>query len=232
MSAIPGTSGEFPVVMPNPLPEQKVLRPLRQPIYDTECLPGSGGPAIQRVDFFQRPLSQNTASGAIPKSHAETNLTQAGQLPNPNEFSIFGFIVEPTPDIMRGLPAAGVVTNTMTLADFITIYEASVFEFTFTGNRVYLQIRTMQIPSGVGPTGAMATITGQTTVQASVGMVTNGVPHCRNYYPFNIGKYALRIRSSETFGACIRWPQAAVASGLAVPRRIACYIVGIMYSAI
>jgi hypothetical protein len=204
-AALPG--GIYPVVMPPAVAAPQYLRPLRQPLYDTDYM--VIGATNTELTFFQRPLSQSTAYGTVTKTAAETNLTQAAQLPTPNQFSLFGFLVQCN---------AGV-----SLANFVNVYETCVFEFTFTGSRLYLQIPLSQIPQGLGPTGFIYGTTGT--------VVTNGVPHVKNLYQFNLGKYALMIRSSETFGTKMRWPNAAPTIATANVR-IQHYLVGIYYTAI
>lgn len=208
-AALPG--GIYPVVMPPAVAAPQYLRPLRQPLYDTEYMPTSNTPT--ELAFFQRPLSQSTTYSSVTKTAAETNLTQAAQLPTPNQFSLFGFLVQLN---------AGV-----SLANFVNVYETCVFEFTFTGSRLYLQIPLQQIPQGLGPTGFAATYGSTKDIVA----VTNGIPHVKNLYQFNLGKYALMIRSSETFGTKMRWPNGAPTIATSAVR-IQHYLVGIYYTAI
>jgi hypothetical protein len=209
---VPGND-MYPVVTPPSVPPPQYLRPLRQPLYDTEIMPTTNTPA--ELAFFQRPQSQNTAYGSVNKSAAETNLTQAAQLPTPNQFSLFGFLIQLN---------AGV-----SLANFVQIYETCVFEFSFTGSRTYLQIPLAQIPQGLGPTGFSALYGQVSPTERTV--ITNGVPHVRNVYQFNLGKYALMIRSNETFGTKLRWPNGAPTIATSNVR-IQSYLVGIYYQAI
>jgi len=93
-----------------------LLRPLQQPLYDTEIIPAAATP--NELIFFQRQLGQTTAFTGLVKTEAETNLQQPGQLANPLEFSLFGFLFEVAPAVV--------------LADFNAIYQASAFIFTYT----------------------------------------------------------------------------------------------------
>jgi hypothetical protein len=187
MSSV-GFPGNYPYAQSMPLPSA-ILRPLQQPLYDTENLPATTTPT--EIIFFQRQLGQTTASGALVKSAAETNLQQPGQLANPVEFSLFGFYIEVQPDI--------------TLADYVNVYKQSVCFFTYTGNRVYLQIPTSRIPQGVAPEGFAATTVAATTLS----VVHSGVGHVSNMYKFTIGRSALRIRPTESFQFAMRWPSGA-----------------------
>jgi hypothetical protein len=119
MAPIVAAAGNFPAAYPyaysSPLPSA-LLRPLQQPLFDTEIIPAAGTP-IELV-FFQRQVGQTTAFGGVTKTEAETNLSQPGQLANPLEFTLFGFLFEVEPATV--------------LADFQQIYARSAFIFTYT----------------------------------------------------------------------------------------------------
>lgn len=206
----------YPVAVSSPLPSA-VLRPLQQPLYDTES---TGTGAISEIIFFQRQLGQtmaNVGGGSNIKTAVETNLQQPGQLANPLEFSVFGFLVEVEPGT--------------TLADFNTLYRAAVFVFTYTGNRVYLQIPINRIPQGVSPEGFSA-LAGQTAATTST-MVHNGVGHVSNLYKFTIGKAALRIRPTESFQAKLSFNSSLSSTAtLVAATRVRCYIVGLSWTAL
>jgi hypothetical protein len=183
-----GFPASYPYAQSMPLPSA-ILRPLQQPIYDTEILPAGAPATITEIIFFQRQLGQTTASAGLIKTTAETNLQQPGQLANPVEFSLFGFYVEVQPDLV--------------FADFVFVYKQSVFVYTYTGNRVYLQVPLSRIPQGVSPEGVAGTVAAQNNVLHS------GVGHPSSMYKFTIGRSALRIRPTESFQAAIRWPSGA-----------------------
>jgi hypothetical protein len=185
-----------------------LLRPLQQPLYDTEIVPAA---ATTELIFFQRQLGQTTTFGGVTKTEAETNLQQPGQLANPLEFSLFGFLFEVAPAV--------------TLADFILIYTAAAFIFTYTGNRVYLQIPLMRIPQGVSPEGFAAVAAGP--LGAGGLVVHNGVGHVSNFYKFTIGRSALRIRPTESFQARVRWPAGIT---VAVATRLRVYLTGLQWT--
>jgi hypothetical protein len=174
-----------------------ILRPLQQPLYDTEILDSAITPAELR--FFQRQLGQTTVDGSITKSAAETNLGQPGQLANPLEFSLFGFnfVV---------MPVVGTSTFT-TVADFWNIYSASVFTFLYTGNRIYLQIPLNRIPQGIGPEGFSALDAQAAPAENTI--IHQGVGHISNFYKFTIGRSALRMRPTESFQVRLEWPNGA-----------------------
>lgn len=211
MAPVIAAAGNFPANYPyaysQPLPSA-LLRPLQQPLYDTEIIPAVGTP-IELV-FFQRQLGQTTTFGGVTKTEAETNLQQPGQLANPLEFSLFGFLFEVEPATV--------------LADFQNIYAKSAFIFTYTGNRVYLSIPTMRIPQGVSPEGFAATTVAATTLAE----VHNGVGHVSNFYKFTIGRSALRIRPTESFQVRVRWPNGAPV--ITANTRLRVYITGLQWT--
>lgn len=203
-----GFTPSWPYAKSMPLPSA-VLRPLQQPLYDTETIAAS---ATTEKIYFQRQLGQSDAASAITtKQEAETNLQQPGQLANPLEFSLFGFLYE-----------VGVGT---TLADFKLIYETAVFTFLYTGNRTYLQVPLMRIPQGVSPEGFMAA--SGYTVGTDKGCVHNGVGHISNLYKFTVGRSALRIRPTESFQCKVRWQAASITVSAAVRTRV--YLVGLSW---
>jgi len=202
-----GFPSSYPYAFSAPMPSA-LLRPLQQMLYDTEVIPAAGTP--NELVFFQRQLGQTTTFTGITKTEAETNLQQPGQLANPLEFSVFGFLFEVAPGC--------------TLADFNAIYTTSAFVFTYTGNRVYLSIPLTRIPQGLGPDGFASTTVAATTLSA----VKNGVGHVSNFYKFTIGRSALRIRPTESFQARVRWPNGAVVIGANTRLRV--FITGLQWT--
>ncbi len=196
------------------------MRPLQQPLYDTEIIPSAGTP--NELRFFQRQLGQTTAFGGVQKSAAETNVQQPGQLANPLEYSLFGFLFEVNPGTAAS-DAAGV-----SLVDFNNIYTTSVLTFLYTGNRIYLQVPTTRIPEGVAPEGfaAAATTVAATTIDRT--NVHQGVGHVSNFYKFTIGRSALRIRPTESFQMRLEWPNGAPT--IVENTRLRTYIIGLQWT--
>lgn len=216
-------SGGWPVNYPyatsSPLPSA-ILRPLQQPIYDTESTPAAGT-AFSEMIFFQRQVGQTMAfQPSQVKTTADTNLQQPGQLPNPLEFSLFGFLVEMQPGIA--------------FSDFNVLYTTGQFIFTYTGNRIYLNIPMTRIPQGISPEGFAGA--------ASTALnVHNGVGHVSNLYKFTIGRAALRIRPTESFQIRLNWNSAlgstigsstAYLPALTAAIRIRVYLVGLTWTAL
>lgn len=212
MNAPMGTTGfpaSYPYAQSQPLPSA-ILRPLQQPLYDTEIIPTSSPP--NEMIFFQRQLGQTTTAGGVTKTIAETNLQQPGQLANPLEFSLFGFLFEVMPGVAN--------------ADFITIYKTSAFTFSYTGNRIYLQIPLTRIPQGVAPEGFCA-LDGATAATSLVH-VHQGVGHVSNMYKFTIGRSALRIRPTESFQVRLNWPNGA--PSISADTRLRVFLVGLSWT--
>jgi hypothetical protein len=212
MQPLPGSGGfsqQYPVAVSSGMPRPTYLRPLQQPLYDTETMPVAGR---TELTFFQRALSQTMAFAATVKSAAETNLNQSGALAQPQQFLIAGFTIE--------------VESAVSKADFDLLYTTSVFTFTFSGNRTYLQIPTSQMPQGVVPTGFAATTVGATTIAS----VANGTGLVNNIYKMTVGKNALQIMPTENFGARLNWPNGA--PNVAVATRMRCFIRGLLFNSI
>jgi len=118
-------------------PQTPVLRPLRQPLYDTEELTdGATGSVILFTDH------KKFASGAT-KTECDTNLTQDGQLGYPLEFDLIGFLGEAE----RGIDSA----------DHDDIYNKIVFKWFFGANVPWLRVPLTKIPEGIGKSGAGTT---------------------------------------------------------------------------
>ena len=108
MQPLPGSGGfsqQYPVAVSSGMPRPTYLRPLQQPLYETEAMPVAGR---TELTFFQRALSQTMAFFTTVKSAAETNLNQPGSLAQPQQFLIAGFTCE--------------IESGVTKADFDLIY--------------------------------------------------------------------------------------------------------------
>ena len=178
-------------VYSSPAP-QATLRPLKQPLYDTENIPSAGNAAA--LNFFQRPIGQPFAFAPVGagKTLADTNLNQAAQLGTPNEFDVWGFNVR--------------LMDTVTVADFQAVMDQGVFTFNFGQGRPWLQCQLQDIPSGVAISGSTA-IDGA-AAQVNDDLPIQGVPSVKEMYSFAVGKKPVRIRSNETFGVVVNWPNA------------------------
>lgn len=206
-----GFADNYPVAVSSGVPRSTVLRPLQQPLYDTELMPQAG--RIELV-YFARPVSQTFAFGVLVKSKAETNLLQSGQIPQPQEFLVAGFTFEVESNILKG--------------DFDLMYTQSYFEFTFTGNRVYLELPLAQMPQGITPNGFAST----TVNNAAIGQVANGLGLSNNIYKMTCQGQALKIMPTESFNARARWPNGAPNIAPAAGVRTRTYIRGLLFNAV
>jgi hypothetical protein len=173
-------------------PPQATLRPLKQPLYDTEVIPSAGTAA--QLNFFQRPIGQTFANAPVGtgKTLADTNLNQAAMLGTPNEFDVFGFNVR--------------LGNTVTVADFQAVMDQGVFTFNFGQGRPWLQCQLSDLPTGTAISGSTA-IDGA-AAQVNDDLPVQGVSSVKELYSFCVGKKPVRIRSNETFGVVVSWPNA------------------------
>lgn len=188
-----------------------VLRPLRNPVYDTETMPASN---INQRKYFTRPLGQADAAGAIAsKTYSETNLNQPSALSAPDAFALYGFNF--------------VIQYGTSIADFRLVYNTSAFTFTFTGNRPYLQLPLNRIPAGVAPSGLFAA--DGATAALTNGEIQNGEGHISNLYGYKIENRTLWIMPNESFGAQVDW-LANVSVSAATRTQI--FLVGMIYKAI
>ena len=188
-----GVPNQYPLAINTPL-DRAYLRPLQQPLYDTEIFDYTSPP--NQITFFQRPISQSTQSLNQTKYTSETNLNQSAMLDYPREFSILGFTI--SFDSIIGLKLQA------------NILRRAWYTFTFSGNRPYLQIPIDRIPAGMGLEGAVA-MNGSSTTSDSGPNITcfkNGLGHVANYYKFNLGRSALKIKPGEAFNGSINWPVA------------------------
>lgn len=188
-----GIPGSYPLAINQPL-DRAYLRPLQEPLYDSILFDYVTPPSS--LVFFQTPISQNTTAGAvtITKTLAETNINQSAMLDYPREFSILGFTV--SFDTTIGLKSLGYILR------------RAFFQFTFSGRRQYLNIPLDRIPAGEKLEGAVAV--GNLAISSESGGIVscfqNGIGHAANYYRFNLGRSALKIKPGEAFNASLNWP--------------------------
>lgn len=190
LGAVPGAPGMYPVAINQPL-DRAYLRPLQVPLFDSEAIAFA---AATSVTWFQRPQSQADSSGLITsKTEGDTSLTQAGLLDYPREHSVLGFTVA--------------VDSTIGLESISMIYRRAYFQFILSGNRYYLTVPFIKIPAGMGLEGAVAsTVAASTTNVGVVSQFKNGMGHHANFYKFNLGRAALKIKPGEAFSCKLTFP--------------------------
>lgn len=195
------------------------LRVLPQPVYDSEL---TGTSAISQVVFFATALGgsfQNTSGTPdyTRKTLADTNIRQTGQLGSPLEFDMVGFN-------LKLQPAVTTTPAVITPADFTQLYKNGWFEFAF-NNRPFLQIPIEELPHGNGASG----FNGVTTAAAGNQMPHVGVGHRSNIFKYLVGKYRVRIRSTENFSATLNWNAAITQS---ITWKVTLLLQGFLYNAI
>ena len=184
-------------------PATPVLRPLKQPMYDTEVYPAAGA---GRLQFFVN-ASTIAATGAA-KTLAETNMTQNGQLGTPLEFDLVGFNSE----IERGLLPV----------DHNSIFNTGVWQWLFGQNTPWLTVPVTRIPEGVAQTGALDAQAAPTSI------LSNGTAHVTNFYNFAVDRRARHIFSTESFRGELSYPNGLVP--IAADARIRFYMQGILFA--
>lgn len=187
-------------------PQTPVLRPLRQPLYDTEKL--TNGQTLKAQLFAD---NKKFADGTA-KSECDTNLTQSGQLGYPLEFDLVGFLVE----LDRGT----------TRAQQNDIYNKLVFKWFFGQNVPWLRNKLTKMPEGIGPAGAVST----TVAATEASIISNGWGVVTNFFNFTTpDRKARRISSTESFRNDMEICAAlSIGSGQTV--KITTFMLGILYA--
>jgi hypothetical protein len=189
-------------------PATPVLRPLKQPMYDTEIYPAAG---VGRLQFFSN-AATIAATGAA-KTLSDTNMTQNGQLGTPLEFDLIGFNME----IQKRTDVAAV-------ADFNGIINTGVWQWIFGQNTPWLTVPVSRIPEGVAATGGFATTVAATTLLHQ----SNGTPHVTNFYNFAVDRRARHIFSTESFRGELSYPSGVVP--IATATRLRFFMLGILFA--
>jgi hypothetical protein len=189
-------------------PATPVLRPLKQPLYDTEIYPAAG---VGRLQFFVN--SSTIAATGAAKTLADTNMTQNGQLGTPLEFDLIGFNFEPARR-----------TDVAAVTDLDLIMNTGVWTWIFGQNTPWLQVPITRIPEGVGISGFAATTVAATTIIGA----SNGTPHVTNFYNFAVDRRARHIFSTESFRGELSYPIGVVPITLAT--RVRAYMLGILFA--
>lgn len=177
----------LPIISAPPSGRAK-LRVTTEAIYDAEV---TGTSALTDINWFRAPnggVMQNATT--TKKTLADTNLQVPGSLGSPLLFDLTGFNIKVTPTTV----------TPVTEADLERVYVGSYFEFLF-NNRPFLQMPTIEIPHGVGIDGV--------STATNVNQLRNGAPTRSNVFKFTVGKYRVRIRSTENFNARLVWASAA-----------------------
>jgi hypothetical protein len=188
-------------------PQTPVLRPLRQPLYDSEFLTDG---ATGTVSFFQD--NKKFATGA-QKLAVDTNMTQSGQLGYPLEFDLVGFLFEMERGTSRDQSNS--------------VYNSCVWKWFFGQNVPWLRTKLTKIPEGIAASGSVAIGTGAAT---EVSIISNGWGVVTNFYNFTTpDRKARRISSTESFRMDLEISY-ALSLGSGVSLKSTAWMLGILYA--
>lgn len=193
---------------------QAVLRPLKQPLYDTNIYAAAGQANLQ---FFAIPLGAAMPVTAVAKTLADTNMQQASQLGTPNVFELFGFKFKYQQSVLVA-------------DDFDNIYDTGVFTFNFGQSRPFLQVPLSRIPAGCMPTNAIASVDGVAAPGNTLFNLQNGPSSPNSYFNFTVERKPMLIGSNEVFSASVGYPLGGVAVNANC--RVQVFLVGIFHRAI
>ncbi len=189
-------------------PQTPVLRPLRQPLYDTEKLANG---ATGTVSLFQD--NKKFALDGAQKQAVDTNMTQSGQLGYPLEFDLVGFLVE----LERGT----------TRTQHNDIYNKVVYKWFFGQNVPWLRTKLTKVPEGIASSGSVAIGTAAAT---EVSIISNGWGVVTNFYNFTTpDRKARRISSTESFRNDLEISY-ALSLGSGAILKITSWMLGILYA--
>ena len=235
-----GVPNQYPLVINTPL-DRAYLRPLQQPLFDTEWfLPGKG---IKQLEFFSRAIEHKYQYLEEIKTRHDTNLVLNNQLTYPREHSILGF-------------RATLDSRTSQEDRDALLSSGALVEFTFGGNRSYLTVpffdicaprkdeksvgeilaarelglsaTTLLHPANFNPKPEpTAKDDNRRLIDYAVKLLEKaGSGNKQKYYPFNLGRSALKIKPDEAFKMTLSWKKTPQ---VLKPVRIVMEIVGLLW---
>ena len=171
--------GQTPLVTGSPAQTAR-LRPLRNPLFDTELMVAATG--YTRIEFF---VNRRTFLNGTAKNESHTNMTSDGQLGSPLEFDLIGL--------------TGKLNYGASLLNINAFYNAGAFKWLFHQNVQWLNAKVTEMPGGVGPTGF--------TTEATSTIFNNGVGSSNNFFNMTDHlKQARHILPLENFKGVIDMP--------------------------
>jgi hypothetical protein len=173
--------------------EVKFLRPLRGYLWDTEVLIDGKS----RLGFFERPLMAPMEWTKDEKTRSDTNMGMAAQLPDPQQFSLFGVHVS---------------TTALSNPDRENLLFDARISFYFAGDRCYFSamLQDLEVPEKSKRQWMDAVKRLEENSKIYDDKKKEYIPPDRETLgvekePLNVGKYALMIRPNETFRWEIVW---------------------------
>ncbi len=151
-SRVPVIDFKIPIVPPeqpelsklNQILRSTPLYPLVGSLWDTEVIPGveklaeADKQSIDRLGFFERPISSRFAWSLGVKSEADTNLTKAACLPMPTQFWVMAFSFK-------------IINKHEMIEDDVRLIGRGLFRFIFSAERVYFERPIDEMPDGMDP---------------------------------------------------------------------------------
>ena len=199
------------------------LRPLKQPLYDTELL--KHNTATTEKTFFVSPISQPIVAAGAIKTEADTNLEQSGAIGKPTYFDLYGF------QFRVNLDSGGAGDGINIIANMQLLYERGIFEFFMGQQRPYLEDRLSRIPAGLDTDGCVTTA--DTTNNPTYAFASNGEKSSKEYFEASIGGQPIPIQYSESFRAKVSWTGGiTITTSGQSGYRLTCFMKGIFYSSL
>ena len=175
--AVRGARAEAPVGRP-------MVKPRRQPLWDTEVLLAAG---TLGINLFVTPQGQQNTAG-IAKQAWHTNMTRPGQISSPQTFYLEAISV-------KVVPADSVPTQP-TAANAVLAFYNAVFKF-YVGSKTLLRAPLNKMPGGCGLWD-----------NSLVTAISFGIPSVHNVFSIKLGGEPYKITAEEHFHAEIQYPTA------------------------
>ncbi len=188
---------------------------IRQSFYDYTTYANAGQTQLQ---FFQVPRGQSS------KTAADTNMTSAGQLPQPQHFLVESIEIKFFPGILPGLEGAAAPTETEFSNDVYTVGKSGSLNF-FIGSKTYLEEAPIdRFPPKTKQNGYAAVHFTQATAADQQLTVDYAAMTGRPYY---LDPPVLLV-PNQNFSVSLNWP-AVVALPSGADARIGVILDGILY---
>lgn len=191
---------------------------VRQTFYDFQTYASAGQTSL---NFFQVPIGQSS------KTIADTNMRNAGQLPQPQNFLVESIEIYLFPGVLPGTKTVAVAETEFT-NDIYTVAKSGSLEF-FIGSKTYLE----EAPIGRFPPKTRLTVEGSHAISELQAVAADSELQVSTDYAAFIGRpYHLEpeilLVPNQNFQVSLNWP-AAVALPSGQNARIGVVLDGILY---